>query len=140
MKAALRLTARSSTAFAADPDPSTSPEDVPAGALFRVPESAANDGVPNALLLWLLEAPVGETLSVEVWALDEDTARVPGALAQLPTPSEANGWAKLLETTVVTAPVLQVASPKPLPGVLYVRQTASTLVADAVLKVGYGVV
>lgn len=137
MKSFARIVARATGGFTADPDPTTNPEDVPPESLFLLPEQMPADGVPNALVVWLQDSPVGETSTVQVWALDDDTARGDGSgTSQIPKPTAANRWVRLDTAVVVTSPAAQVLTGKPYSGVVYLRQTASTLAAAGTLKVG----
>ncbi len=134
MRSNARITARATAGFAADPDPATAPATLPPDSLFRLPDQVPGDGEPNALLIWLESATATEALTCEIWALDEETART--ADGSIPKPNADQRWALLNAAVVVTYPAAQVLLNKPYRGVLYVRQTVSTLTAATQLKLG----
>jgi hypothetical protein len=134
MRSNARITARATAGFAADPDPATAPATLPPDSLFRLPDQVPGDGEPNALLLWLEAGTATEALTVEIWALDEETAPR-GTDGTIPKPDASQRWALLNAAVVVTYPTAQVLLNKPYKGVLYVRQTVSTLTAATALKI-----
>lgn len=136
MKSSARIPLQAAAGFAADPDPSTNPEDVPADHVFKAPDSLPTDGSPNVLLAWLEGGAGVETATVEVWGLDEDSAPNDAVLSPVFRASAAHRWSRLVAATAVTNPAVQAMTARLFAGPLYLRQTDSTLTpTDAVLKV-----
>lgn len=138
MKAYARIPMKVTGGFAADPDPSTNPADVPTDKVFNAPGSLPVDGAPNTLQFWLDGATPAQAASVEVWGLDDDSNVSVGSgtpTTQFFKPNANQRWSKLVAATAVTSPVVGVATGKLFAGFLYFRQTASTLTTATTLKV-----
>lgn len=112
------------------PDPVSNPEDVPEGALLRVPERRSPFDTPVMAVYLALAAAAGETVTVEVWALDEGTAGLP--LADRRFYRTHTGLVLTAHQLAVLSVYPAAWSPMP-SGPLYIRQTADTLAAAATL-------
>jgi hypothetical protein len=116
------------------PDPVVAPGTVPDFLLLRLPQRRPFGDGPIESVLLTLDAAAGETVTFELWLLEEsteaaNTADDPGALA-------ANRkFYRLATGIVLTAHRLTLVQPyapavTPIPaGVWYVRTTADTLAA-----------
>ncbi len=127
-------------AQAADADPRTAPEDVPALALLKIPLTLRNsDEIPGELL-FALEGTAAQTAAVEIWAQDDTGTDRLASMPETPTSGELADREFYLATdapivvTVGELTRLQTADIMPSPGTIYVRIT-TVPAADAVLKV-----
>lgn len=119
---------------ASDPDPLTSPATVPAARVVRLPSHAdpGDGGLINALLL-TLDGAVGETVTVEFYAIDDDTLPSDGI------PVASTKFAKFENAVVISHGSIRELSPDsddaiseqvPPGGFIYARITAESVAAD----------
>jgi hypothetical protein len=109
----------------ADVDPVAAPATLLENHMLLLQRRQPDGDVLGSRILLALEAPAGETLSVELWALDEDTqGGDTGALRRLYLIGAA--------AVVVTANQLaEVTVEVPPGGKVYARRTADTIAALA---------
>lgn len=120
---------------ATGPDPVTNPGDVPDALLARLGRQYPQSQ-PTVVPAWLvLDAPAAETVTADVWVLDDGTDIDPGA--DDPTAGLAARKFYLLESavTLTGGELYLLASGTPLAaGTLYLRVTADTLTATRIVR------
>lgn len=126
-------------AAAVDPDPRSDPGLVPDDALFVCPLTGRNsDTIPGRLLL-TLEGTAAQTVSVEIWVLDNIEPDRQASLPKRPTQPEKAARQFYNATpggalVVTVGEMIEFSAVMPMPGTVYIRQTAVT-VAPSTLKV-----
>lgn len=121
------------------PDPVANPELVPDVLLLRLPLRRPMVDTPvETLMLTLANATAGDTITGELWLLDEATAQNDAADDPSASPG-ARRFYRVQTGVVLTAnrivPVVPFTNPMPLPGgVWYFRPTADTLTTSGQVR------
>jgi len=106
------------------PDPIATPQDVTEAMLLRLPERRAAMDVPLLASYLALDAAAGETVTFDVWCLDEETERA--GLAARKFYLYRTGVVLTAGRIALLSPTATLWAPIPM-GTLYLRQTADTL-------------
>ncbi len=124
-------------AQADDPDPRSAPATVPEEALMVVPATLPNTDAQPRRLLVAAEGTAGQTIGVELWALEEPVTPL-GGQGDPQAPGDRKFYRLTTAELVSTVGQLrEYTANMPGPGKLYVRLTTAPAAAS-VLKVACG--
>lgn len=110
-------------------DPIADPELVKTNQLLLLNARQPSSDVWGKRILLALEGAAGETVTCELWALDEETA--PNSNADSPTGIEDRKFYRFATGLVLTANIMaEVTAACPPGGTVYLRRTADTIAAS----------
>lgn len=123
---------------AADPDPVASPGTIPEAALVDIPLTLRNSDTVPGRLIFAAEGTAAQTISVEVWTLDDKRRNLATLPPQLTQAEKADrvfflATAAPIVVTVGELVELPLTDVMPGPGTIYVRVTTAPAAASAIL-------
>ena len=113
-------------------DPETNP--IGRDKLLYVSPRLSGADVPNQAVTFFLEAPVGETITIDLWAVREDQPK--NLEPSTPDPIPSTRFALIATGLVITGSRLLQQHVKGVAGALYAEVTAETLSTERTLFAG----
>ena len=117
----------------ADANPGTNPADIFQKHVLSTSRRQADSDVLGKRLLLVLEAPVAETLTLDLWAIDDATDQ--DGQNDAPSGPSTRRWYRFATAVVVTGTrITEVTAACPAGGKIYAQRTADALTVPRILK------